>query len=651
VSGAPLKSRAFGLGLLALLLEPGCGLLITSADLDARLDADNDGHVATVHGGDDCDDSQASIHPGATELCDGADDDCNGTIDDDAADASTWMQDADGDGYGRPDVTVDSCSAPQGYIALDANPPDCDDGDASINPGAAEVCDGKDQNCNDQSDEGLSGVYYADTDGDSYGDPDVSVDGCPKDETWVSQAGDCADDDAAIHPGATEICGNDIDEDCSDAADACASSNLDTDAVHGTGAIWGDRYGFSVAAADGHVAVGAPSTNGGQAWLLLEPADHGVAANQADLRIADSTVGSELGTDVTLGEDLVGAGTLSLAVGSPGLDAQGAVYVYQALPGASTLGPLDADAIILSLTDSGSLGTSLAVLHDATGDGVADLLVGDPDYGSSYAGAAWLVPGPLDTLVDLDTQAWRLDGTEYGSAAGRAVADAGDINGDGVSDLLIGAPDEGDFDGLVALVLGPVSGDTSLADAALIYPTGPYTLLGLPLAGGGDVDGDGKADIVVGGIGLNRDSFETGTVGRTWLFLDPTVSHPGSTDDAAATLEQIDGGDSADPDDDGVGLSARQDLDGDGKADIVVGYPYRTEAERGRGAVYVVYGGLTGILGLRQADLTYYAGSSDTMVGISVEATDAAHDGTVDLFLGAPGPAGAAGSLYMVPGT
>ena len=190
-------------------------------------DQDGDGYDPEESGGDDCDDTDAEVHPGATETCDGVDQDCDGEIDDDAIDASTWYADADGDGYGDAGTTVTACAAPTGFVA-DAT--DCDDSLPAVNPAAAEACNGLDDDCDGAIDEsGAVGeaTWYADADGDGFGDPAASVLACGAPSGFVADATDCDDAAAATHPGADEYCDG-VDTDCDgtldedDALDALA---------------------------------------------------------------------------------------------------------------------------------------------------------------------------------------------------------------------------------------------------------------------------------------------------------------------------------------------------------------------------------------------------------------------------------------------
>jgi hypothetical protein len=193
----------------------------------------------------DCDDTDASVHPGATEVCDGVDQDCDGVADDGVA-ISDWFVDADGDGYGDLSTAVTACAAPAGTVA---DGTDCDASDASVHPGAAEVCDGVDQDCDGVVDDGLVPLpWYADADGDGFGDPSRSVTDCAAPAGYVALDTDCDDGDATVNPAATETCDG-MDEDCDGTVDdgvATTTWYLDGD---------GDGYGD---AATSYASCGTP---------------------------------------------------------------------------------------------------------------------------------------------------------------------------------------------------------------------------------------------------------------------------------------------------------------------------------------------------------------------------------------------------------
>ncbi|NOY28270.1 MAG: hypothetical protein GXP62_20615, partial [Oligoflexia bacterium] len=228
----------------------------------AGVDADGDGYDSIDSGGDDCDDSDSGVFPGAKEICDGIDQNCDGSIDEGVE--QTWYVDGDGDGFGDADLPTTACEQPKGMVA-DAT--DCDDGDAETWPGAPERCDKIDNNCDGTIDEDVQDVWYADTDGDGEGDPDSTISACNPDVGFVGNSTDCDDTNPTVNAHGVEIC-NGIDDDCNGEIDedsALDASTWYTDADS-------DGYGDST---DSSVACDAPD---------------GTVSNATDCDDTDSTV-------------------------------------------------------------------------------------------------------------------------------------------------------------------------------------------------------------------------------------------------------------------------------------------------------------------------------------------------------------------------
>ena len=153
------------------------------------------------------------INPGAEEVCDEIDNNCDEIIDDDAADADLWYADDDGDGFGNLSDTMDACSQPFGYVMDSA---DCDDNNNTIHPDATEVCDGLDNNCDGETDDESAAdafTFYLDGDGDGFGDDNTAFLACSQLEGSSAVAGDCADDAPSVNPNAEESCDG-IDNNC-----------------------------------------------------------------------------------------------------------------------------------------------------------------------------------------------------------------------------------------------------------------------------------------------------------------------------------------------------------------------------------------------------------------------------------------------------
>jgi len=212
------------------LADDADGSLDTSSAATWYADTDGDGygdagnsalacqqpsdHVADDN---DCDDANASVNPEGSEVCNGGvDDDCDGLADDDddsldASDGSTWYADADEDGYGDASDWITACEQPGGYVEDSS---DCDDGSATVNPGATETWyDGVDADCDGSSDYDADADSYA---SDSFGGED------------------CDDGDASINPDAYDIPEDGVDQDC-DGTDASTDDGATFDTGSGTG--------------------------------------------------------------------------------------------------------------------------------------------------------------------------------------------------------------------------------------------------------------------------------------------------------------------------------------------------------------------------------------------------------------------------------
>lgn len=266
-----MKHLLYGLLVLAspLVVQDSCTGCGPGGIHTISADADGDGQTA-LDG--DCDDGDPYTYTGAVERCDGADNDCNAIVDD--AGLQTWFHDGDGDTYGLSETAQlqAGCDIP-GWVLSNH---DCDDANKGINPEAQEVCDGVDQDCNGEPDDGLDndgdgysfcreedcddqapdvnpeafevcdgldqdcdtvideGVkipLYLDEDGDGFGNPAAMVEGCEVTADLVDNAGDCDDLDGGAYPGAVEACGLDSamgDDDCDGIIDeGCATSYFD----------------------------------------------------------------------------------------------------------------------------------------------------------------------------------------------------------------------------------------------------------------------------------------------------------------------------------------------------------------------------------------------------------------------------------------
>ena len=173
----------------------------------------------------DCDDARFETNPSAPEYCNSIDDNCDGTVDEDAAaDAFDWFLDTDADGFGDASASLQQCSQPSGYV-LDNT--DCDDTRADSNPISLEYCDGHDDNCDGIIDEdsALDAFdWFLDTDADGFGDASVLLHQCAQPSGYVLDNTDCNDARFETNPSASEYC-NSIDDNCDGSVDEGAAAD------------------------------------------------------------------------------------------------------------------------------------------------------------------------------------------------------------------------------------------------------------------------------------------------------------------------------------------------------------------------------------------------------------------------------------------
>ncbi|MGA1223363.1 MAG: MopE-related protein, partial [Phycisphaerales bacterium] len=319
----------------------------------------------------DCDDSNATVYPGATEICDDLDNDCNKAIDDGLL-FEAWYPDLDTDGFGdeRGDP-IFSCRPIEGYVP---NKRDCDDGNANVNPDAPEVCDAldDDEDCDNLADDADPTVldstrsdFYADADLDGYG-AGTAVRFCDMPAGYAAVDTDCDDADKAINPGAFEICdAADTDENCNGLADDADGTTLDESRSDFYADNDLDGYGAGDATRACEMPAGSshlntdcndtdPAINPG-ATEICDPEnddeDCDGLADDNDPRAADATK-----SDFYLDGDLDGFGA-------------GAVVRYcDAAPGRSEFGTDCDDADAAVYPGAAELCADLAVDNDCDGD-------------------------------------------------------------------------------------------------------------------------------------------------------------------------------------------------------------------------------------------------------------------------------------------
>ncbi len=628
-------------------------------------------HVLAVAGpGVDCDDGDPAVFPGATELCNGTDDDCDGTTDEsDAADAVTWYVDGDADGYGGLAVAGVACTPITGASQTNT---DCDDTDGDANPGATEVCSGVDDDCDGLIDDNDPSVnildpWYLDGDGDGYGDLASPLAVCAGPTGFVDDASDCDDGDAAVSPSATEVCRNGVDDDCDGTATGCEAvgtlslPSADAWFEGDVGAVAAGSAGLFVDLdGDGldDVVVGAPGARSGGAvggaYIFHGTATGGLDVSAADVSLFGDVVGEQAGATLAAG-DVNDDGVPDLVVGScpppTAVTSVGRAFVF--LGPVTSSGNLEDGALTLEGVDEDdALGCSLSASGDITGDSIVDLLVGVPgeDSGGRDAGGVWLYTGPLSAGA-FAGELW-LEGVSTGDGAGGAVASGLDLDGDAVEDMVVGAPGASASGGAAYVALGPVTvgSDLSVADARLAGQVAG-DLAGTAVASAGDLNDDGYTDLLIGAPGHDVGATDGGAVyvvlGRSGAWVDRSLSFASGRVTGSSARGGL-----------GSSVSAAGDTDADGILEFVAGAPDATVGTVTSGGVWRFVGPVTGTATDAMAAAIWVGKASGDGAGAAVQGGgNVDGDDFSDLLMGAPGldqysfGLSAVGGLYLVRGT
>lgn len=496
-----------------------------------------------------------------------------------------------------------------------------------------------------------SGTPTGDADGD--GSPDAE---------------DCDDTNPAVYPGAEETCGDGVVNDCStSAAEAAAMEECylpaQYDVADSDGKMIaessGDDVGWVVSGAgdvngDGRadIVVGAPDGENGSdddsgvVYLVLGPVAGDMNLSGADARLVGEASGDNLGASVGAG-DVDEDDVPDLVVGAyredTGGDAAGAAYVVYG-PALGDIPLSAADVKIVGSAASDYAGKAISSSQDVGGDGSVDMAVGAS--GAGEGGEVYVFHGPVLGDLDVDDADATVSGEASGDSAGESLA-MGDFNMDGVGDMIIGATGNGGG-GAAYLVLGPVDGDTSLADAEVLKLTGGSSddVAGVSVALAEGACGPGVPGALVGATDAIV-SAATETPGSVYLFCGITTDT--YTSGATARFDGTVIGDQV-----GYSVAGAGDVNGDSYGDILVGSPGDDTIGTSAGMAYLLYGPVEGAYTPTTRDIAFAAEHAGDLLGSAVAGPgDVDADGLDDLLIGAAGELTAGsggGAAYLILG-
>jgi hypothetical protein len=388
--------------------------------------------------------------------------------------------------------------------------------------------------------------------------------------------------------------------------------------VASAGDVNGDGYSDVIVGADGY----DNGENDEGAAFVFHGSSTGIITTIASIVESNQSIAS-MGRSVASAGDVDGDGYSDVIVGAyyfnNGQSGEGAAFIYHG----SALG-IDTTAVIVLKGDQSGMGfgSSVACSGDLNGDGYSDVIVGIPGYsnGQSSEGAVMVYLGSFNGISILASDT--IESNQDAAFMGNSVASAGDVNGDGYSDVIVGAYrfDNGEQnEGAAFMYHGSPSG-INISAISVIEGNQIEALLGISVACAGDVNGDGYSDIIIGSNYYDNGEIDEGTA---FICL-------GSISGMQASVVVLESNQSSS--EFGISVASAGDVNGDGYSDVIIGSP----GYQGKGAAFVYYGSNIGISPTTvNAEISTLSGIG---MGSSVaSAGDVNGDGYSDVIVGIPG--------------